>query len=92
MTNQMPIAASGTVMYLEMPNSSQAAAMPANSEMVMRILATSSVDMAKAAPRTPKRSRMRSERPLPVAAPMRAHISCTTERLMVMMTSTQSSA
>ncbi len=73
-----------------MPKSSDAAAMPANSEMVTSTLAMSSVSMAKAAPRTPKRSRIKSESPLPVMAPMRAHISCTTERLTVMMTSTQS--
>ncbi len=90
-SSQTPTAATGTVKYLGMPKSSEAAAMPANSDIVTSALAISSVSIAKAAPRTPKRSRIRSERPFPVAAPMRAHISCTTDRLTVMSTSTHSS-
>ena len=75
MSSQTPTAAIGTVRYLGMPKSSEAAAMPANSEMVTSALAISRVNIAKAAPRTPKCSRIRSERPLPAAAPIRAHIS-----------------
>ena len=46
--------------------------------------------MAKVVLRTPKRSRIRSARPLPVTTPMRAPISLTTARLSVITTSSQS--
>ena len=49
--------------------------MPANSATVEPRLATSMRIAAKAAQRTPKRSRIRPIRPLPVARPMRAPIS-----------------
>ena len=66
------------------PNSSVAAAMPTNSETVTPPLAISSASMTNAVQRTPKRSRIRSASPLPVTAPMRAHISWTIPRLIVM--------
>ena len=52
--------------------------MPANSESVTVVLEISSASMARALPRTPKRSRMSDAKPLPVTQPMRAAVSCTT--------------
>jgi hypothetical protein len=60
------------------------AATPANSAMTLpRLARISAIDIQKVT-RTPKLSRMRSESPLPVTTPMRALISCTTTRAMVM--------
>ena len=53
----------------------RAAPMPANSATVSPRLAASIVRTAKAAQRTPNRSRIRPDRPCPVARPMRAPTS-----------------
>ena len=78
-------AATGTLMYLLTPNSSMPAAMPANSENVVAVLATSNASMASEAGRTPKVSRIIEANPLPVTAPMRAVPSCTTASMSAMM-------
>ena len=70
-------AATGTEMYLLTPNSSMAAAMPANSATLVAALLASSASIAKNVGRTPKRSRISAANPLPVTAPMRPAISCT---------------
>ncbi len=64
-------------MYRLSPKSSALAAIPANWAAVVPKLAKNSPSMMKNVSRTPKRSRMRSVRPLPVTAPIRAAISCT---------------
>ena len=72
------------------PSSSIPAAMPANSATVVKALATTNRAMAKVVLRTPKRSRIRSARPLPVTTPIRALISLMTIRQIVTSTSSQS--
>jgi len=74
--NQTATADNGTEMYLLTENSSSEAAMPANSDMTLvRFTSTSSAIIRKVT-RSPNSSRIRSESPLPVTAPMREHISC----------------
>ena len=63
--------------------------MPANSAATLIPFATRSASIATIVQRTPKRSRMRSERPFPVTAPMRAHISWMTARPAVEMSRSQ---
>ena len=53
-------------------------AMPANSDTVTAKLETMSASMATAEILMPNRSRMSEAKPLPVAQPMRADVSCTT--------------
>jgi len=79
----MPIPAIGTTMYRDTPNNSAPAAMPANCDTVVPRFARISPSMTKKVVRRPKRSRIRSVRPLPVEAPMRAAISCTITSPMV---------
>ena len=52
--------------------------MPTNSEMQMPTFAISTEQVANSDQRTPYCSRISSARPLPVTAPIRAAISCTT--------------
>ena len=65
-------------MYREIPNSSRLLATPANSATMLPKFVTTSATMRKKVTLNPNSSRMRSLRPLPVTAPMRAAISCTT--------------
>lgn len=53
-------------------------AMPANSENVVHTLPMSSASMASAVRRMPNRSRMSAANPLPVTAPIREAVICTT--------------
>ena len=61
-----------------------------NSETMMPVLAISSVSRISAVWRSEKLSRTRSENPLPVTAPSRALISCTTPTKIETSTSAQS--
>ncbi len=90
MTSQMASAITGTERYLGTPNSSRAAATPANSAMVVTALAIRRRSMAKVVLRTPNRSRIRSASPLPVTTAMRDAISLTTARLTVITARIQS--
>ena len=65
-------------MYFETWKSSRLLVTPANSATTLPKFVTMSATMRKNVARRPKRSRIRSLRPLPVTAPMRAAISCTT--------------
>ena len=56
-------------------NSSSELAMPANSAITLVRLASTSSAIIRNVMRRPNSSRIRSERPLPVTAPMREHIS-----------------
>ena len=82
--DQTRTAAAGTDTYLLTPNISMLAATPANSAVVVQRLAIMKPRRRTTVGLTPKRSRMRSARPLPVTTPIRAHISCTTNRAKVM--------
>jgi hypothetical protein len=62
------------------PKSPRADPIPANSATVEPRLAVSMRRAAKAAQRTPQRSRMRPMRPLPVASPRRAPTSWVKKR------------
>ena len=75
--NQIPTPTIGTVIHLGMPKMSIAAAAPPKLATVLATLATSSTTMANRVQRTPKRSRIRSERPCPVTTPSLATISWT---------------
>ncbi len=63
-----------------MPKSSSAAAIPANSATEVAALLVSNAIIANSVGRMPNRSRMSAANPLPLTAPMRAAISCTTTR------------
>ncbi len=56
-------------------NNSSELATPANSAMTLVMLASTSRVIIRNVMRRPNSSRMRSESPLPVTAPMREHIS-----------------
>src|SRR5947209_842715 len=73
----------GTVMYLETWKSCRLSAMPANSAITLVKFNNTSVDIIRKVVRRPYSSLIRSLRPLPVTAPMRAHISWMTTRAMV---------
>lgn len=73
-----------------MPKSASPLAIPANSEMVTAVLATSNAAMASTLRRTPNFSRMSEARPLPVTQPQRAAVSCTTMSSSVITGSIQS--
>ena len=90
--HQTARATKGTPIRRGMPNSSRAAASPANSLMVTDPLAMSAASIANTVHRMLNSSRMRSERPLPVTAPRRATISWTTIRLNVQRKITQRSS
>ena len=57
--------------------------MPANSPTTLPKFVMTSVTITKNVRRKPNSSRMRSLRPLPVTAPMRDAISCTTTSAIV---------
>jgi hypothetical protein len=75
--SQTTKAAIGTDRYFETPKSCMAAAIPANSAIVVAALLDRSRSIATKVGRSPKRSRMSAAKPLPVTAPMRPAISCT---------------
>ena len=77
-SSQTAAAAIGTDTYLLTRNSSSALATPAKFAMTFVKFATTSSVMSANVGRRPNSSRMRSDRPLPVTAPMRAFISCVT--------------
>jgi hypothetical protein len=70
-------------MYFEMPNSSKLLATPANSLTTLPKFVTISAIISRNVTRSPNSSRMRSLSPLPVTAPMRDDISCTTTSAIV---------
>ena len=72
------MAATGTETKVGMPKSAMPEAMPANSESVTAKLDTMRASIATAEMRMPNCSRMSDAKPLPVAQPMRAAVSCTT--------------
>ncbi len=75
---QTSSAAAGTTMKREMPKSSRLLATPANSATTLPKLVMTSASISQNVTRNPNSSRIRSLRPLPVTAPMRDAISCTT--------------
>jgi hypothetical protein len=77
-SSHTPAAATGTDSCAGMPASPSAAPMPTNSDTQMPRFATSTDVVANSDQRTPYCSRISSASPLPVTAPMRAAISCTT--------------
>jgi hypothetical protein len=78
-------------MYLLTPKIPMPEARPANSAAMLPKSARPSTIMVKKVMRRPNSSRIRSDRPLPVIAPMRAAISCTTISAMVVGISVHSS-
>ena len=64
--------------------------MPANSAITLVKLVSTRAIIRKNVVRRPNSSRIRSESPLPVTAPMREHISCVTMSSSVMGISVQS--
>jgi hypothetical protein len=89
-SSQTTTIATGTERYFETPNSSIEAATPANSAIVVATLLTSRSPIARKVSRKPNCSRMSAANPLPVTAPVRAAISCTTTSETVMMSRSQS--
>ena len=89
---QSNAAANGTTTYLLTPNNSVAAPIPTNSVTINPPLAIITTLIAKSDQPSPKRSRIKSSRPRPVAAPSRAHISCTipSERVTIIITQMRS--
>ena len=71
-------------MYLLTWNISIAAAIPANSATTLAKSTKNPVIMTKNVGRNPNSSRIRSDKPLPVTTPIRAHISPVTYNAMVM--------
>ncbi len=84
-------AATGTTMYRDTPNSSRLLATPANSAMMLPKFVTTSAIISENVIRKPNSSPMRSLSPLPVTAPMREAISCTTTSAIVVGTIAHSS-
>ena len=70
--------ASGTEINLLTPKICMDAATPANSATVLPKSTANAATITKKVERKPNSSRIRSERPLPVTTPMRAHISSET--------------
>ena len=64
--------------------------MPANSAMMLVRFVSTSTAISRNVVRSPNSSRMRSDRPLPVTAPMREFISCVTTSSTVIGSSVQS--
>ena len=83
-SDQMARPTRGTDTVAGTPNSARPLAIPANSEMVTAVFATSSAPIASALFRTPYFSRMSDAKPLPVTQPHRAAVSCTTMRSTAM--------
>jgi len=77
-------------MYRLTPKISMAAAIPANSAIVVAALLASSMSIARKVGRTPKRSRMSAAKPLPVTAPILPAISWTITKLGVIASIIQS--
>ena len=71
------------------PKRSSEVATPANSAMMFVRFRKTSTIMTKKVIRRPNSSRIRSDNPLPVTAPMREHISCVTMRATVIGSSVQ---
>src|SRR5260370_18826595 len=71
-------AASGTAMNRLTPNVSLAQNTPVNSAITLPRFTISTAAIRKNVTRKPNSSRIKSERPLPVTAPMREHISSDT--------------
>ena len=90
-SDQSSIAASGIAIRRGTLSNSAAAPTPTNSENVVPRFATRSASTTNDVMRTPKRSRTRSEKPIPVTEPSRAHISCTTMSATRITMSTQRS-
>ena len=84
--SQMTAAAIGTEICGGTPASPSAAPTPTNSEMQIPRFANSTAQVEKSDQRGPYCSRISSASPLPVTAPIRAAISCTTMRLIVIST------
>ena len=83
-STQTSAATAGTEIQRGTPKISSDPATPANSATVLPRLAITSASMTKKVVFTPKRSRIRSERPFPVTTPIRAVISCTRMSAKVM--------
>jgi len=73
------------------PKIGAADATPANSVAVLPRSQSTNIKSTQKVTLTPKLSRIRSASPLPVTAPIRAHISCVTTRAIVTGMSNQSS-
>ena len=71
-------------------NNSSELAIPANSDMTFVRFTTTSSAIMRNVIRRPNSSRIRSESPFPVTAPMREHISCVMIRSTVIGSSVQS--
>src|ERR1700685_4138134 len=78
------IAANGTETYRLTCITSEASATPENSATVLNRSTNNAATITKNVDRNPNSSRIRSERPLPVTTPMRAHISSLTYSAIVM--------
>ncbi len=89
-SSQTTTAAIGTDTWTGTPASPSAAPTPTNSEMEIPKFASRTAEVEKSDQRGPYCSRISSARPLPVTAPIRADISCTTMRLIVISTIIQS--
>src|SRR5437870_4041275 len=70
MMTQTTSAAAGTTMYFEIPKSSKLLATPANSLTMLPKFVITRATMSRNVARNPNSSRIRSESPLPVTAPM----------------------
>jgi hypothetical protein len=90
MSSHTATEASGTVTYLDKPNSSSELATPAKIAMTFDKLAATNAAIMKKVVRRPNSSRIRSLRPLPVTAPMREHISWVTINRIVIGNRVQS--
>ena len=89
---QTRIAAIGTATYLLTPKICIAAATPANSATTFAKSTKKPAIITKNVERNPNSSRIRSESPLPVTTPIRAHISSVTYSAIVMGMSDHSRA
>src|SRR6266404_848910 len=89
---QTSAAAMGTAMYLLTPKICMEAATPANSATTLARSTKKPVTITKNVGRNPNSSRIKSDNPLPVMTPMRAHISSVTYSAMVIGISDHSSA
>ncbi len=78
-------------MYFETLNNSSALATPANSATILPKFVTTRASIRKKVTRKPNSSRIRSLKPLPVTAPIRADISWIITSAMVVGIITHSS-
>src|ERR1700732_3694605 len=79
-------------MYFDIPKICIEAATPANSAATFPISTMSPATITKNVGRNPNSSRIKSDRPLPVTTPIRAHISSVTYNAIVMGISDHNSA